>query len=55
LRRQGAKVAFIDIAEKPSRANLRRGWPDIGRHAPLFIHADLTDVERNQTGPWRTG
>jgi len=40
---QGAKVAFIDIAEGPSRdlaARLAKG----SRHAPLFIHADLTKV-----------
>lgn len=41
--RQGAKVAFIDIAEKPSH-ELAARLADIGRHAPLFIQADLTDV-----------
>jgi NAD(P)-dependent dehydrogenase (short-subunit alcohol dehydrogenase family) len=42
--RQGAKVAFIDIAEKPSEALCARLERDAGRR-PLFIRADLTDIE----------
>jgi NAD(P)-dependent dehydrogenase (short-subunit alcohol dehydrogenase family) len=42
--RQGAKVAFIDIAEKPSR-ELALRLANHGPHAPLFIHADLTDID----------
>ena len=40
---QGARVWFLDIAEAPSRAlaaSLRAG-----RHAPRFIHCDLTDLD----------
>lgn len=41
---QGAKVAFIDIAEAASKTLAER--LAIGsRHAPLFIHADLTDLD----------
>src|SRR5690242_9826886 len=42
--RQGARVAFIDIADAPSEALSTR----IGRETgapPLFIRADLTDIE----------
>jgi len=42
--RQGAKVAFIDIAEAPSR-ELADRLASGNRHAPLFIHADLTDLD----------
>lgn len=42
--RQGAKVAFVDIAETPSR-ELAARLSVTGSHAPLFIHADLTDVD----------
>jgi len=41
---QGAKVAFIDIAEKPSQ-ELAERLASGSRHAPLFIHADLTDLD----------
>lgn len=41
---QGAKVAFIDIAEAPSR-DLEQRLARSSRHAPLFIHADLKDLE----------
>ena len=41
---QGAKVAFIDIAEGPSR-DLAARLAEGSRHAPLFIHADLTSVD----------
>lgn len=40
---QGAKVAFIDIAEAPS-IELAKRLATGSRHAPLFIHADLTDL-----------
>ncbi|MCT7378561.1 SDR family NAD(P)-dependent oxidoreductase [Chelativorans salis] len=42
--RQGARVAFIDIAEKDSRALCDRLDKDLGRR-PLFLHADLRDIE----------
>ncbi|MDF1606755.1 SDR family NAD(P)-dependent oxidoreductase [Hoeflea sp. YIM 152468] len=41
---QGAKVAFIDIADAASRALAAR-LATGHRHAPLFIHADLTDLD----------
>ena len=41
---QGARVAFIDIAEAPSR-ELADRLAGTSRHAPLFIHADLKDLE----------
>ena len=41
---QGAKVAFIDIAEKESEALVERLAPDAA-HKPLFLHADLRDIE----------
>ncbi len=41
---QGAKVAFIDIAQATSEALALRLAAN-ARHAPLFIHADLTDLE----------
>jgi NAD(P)-dependent dehydrogenase (short-subunit alcohol dehydrogenase family) len=41
--RQGAKVAFIDIAEDPSLELAERLAQD-ARHAPLFLHCDLTDL-----------
>lgn len=43
--RQGAKVAFIDIAEEPSRALADRLAGETGRR-PLFLHADLSDISR---------
>jgi NAD(P)-dependent dehydrogenase (short-subunit alcohol dehydrogenase family) len=42
--RQGAKVAFIDIAEKPSEALCAGLERETGRR-PLFVRADLRDVE----------
>jgi NAD(P)-dependent dehydrogenase (short-subunit alcohol dehydrogenase family) len=42
--RQGAKVAFIDIAEKPSRALADRLEKEAGAR-PLFFRVDLRDVE----------
>ncbi|AYD01204.1 SDR family NAD(P)-dependent oxidoreductase [Neorhizobium sp. NCHU2750] len=45
--RQGARVAFIDIAEAPSLALVESltGKTD---HAPLFVRADLSDVSATQ-------
>ena len=43
--RQGARVAFIDIADAPSQALAER-LADGANHAPLFRHCDLTDVEQ---------
>ena len=40
--RQGAKVAFIDIAEAPSRELCARLQADVGA-APLYISADLRE------------
>jgi galactose dehydrogenase len=42
--RQGAKVAFIDIAEKPSVALADRLEKEAGAR-PLFLKADLRDIE----------
>ncbi len=42
--RQGAKVAFVDIADQPSQALVRRLVAD-GLDAPHFIHCDLRDIE----------
>ncbi|TNM64761.1 SDR family NAD(P)-dependent oxidoreductase [Aliirhizobium smilacinae] len=45
--KQGAKVAFIDIAEESSRAlvaQLAKG----AVHEPLFIRADLSSVDKTQ-------
>ncbi|WBO21892.1 SDR family NAD(P)-dependent oxidoreductase [Sphingomonas abietis] len=39
---QGARVAFVDIAEAPSRALVER--LSGARHAPLFRLCDLTDL-----------
>ena len=40
--RQGSRVAFVDIADAPSRALVERlGGSD---HVPVFHHCDLTDV-----------
>jgi NAD(P)-dependent dehydrogenase (short-subunit alcohol dehydrogenase family) len=41
---QGSRVAFLDIAEEPSRALVARLGAD-GRPEPLFIPCDLRDVE----------
>lgn len=41
---QGAKVAFVDIAEEPSRA-LVASIREKGDPAPLFIPCDLRDIE----------
>ena len=42
--RQGAKVAFIDIADKPSTALADRIEKELGRR-PLYLKSDLRDVE----------
>lgn len=42
--RQGARVAFIDIAEAPSRELCERLRAETGREA-LFLRADLRDVD----------
>ena len=42
--RQGARVAFIDIAEAPSRL-LCEALAREAAHAPLFLKADLRDIE----------
>ncbi|CCV10272.1 SDR family oxidoreductase [Mesorhizobium sp. STM 4661] len=42
--RQGAKVAFIDIAERPSTALADRIENEFGRR-PLYLKADLRDIE----------
>ena len=39
---QGARVAFIDIDGKAGEALVEKLAN--GRHAPLFLHADLTDI-----------
>ncbi|WP_275789244.1 SDR family NAD(P)-dependent oxidoreductase [Pararhizobium gei] len=41
--RQGAKVAFIDIAEVESRALVDRLTPEVA-HVPYFLKADLRNV-----------
>jgi NAD(P)-dependent dehydrogenase (short-subunit alcohol dehydrogenase family) len=40
---QGARVAFLDVAEKPALA-LIDDLAQRCRHAPLFHHCDLTDI-----------
>lgn len=42
--RQGARVAFIDIAEEGSRALVEQIGPSV-EHAPVFIQADLRDAQ----------
>lgn len=42
--RQGAKVAFIDIAREPSTALVERLAADVA-HRPLYLKADLADIE----------
>ncbi|MBP1859461.1 SDR family NAD(P)-dependent oxidoreductase [Rhizobium herbae] len=42
--RQGARVAFIDIAEADSRALVERLGPAVD-NAPVFLQADLRDVQ----------
>ena len=47
--RQGAKVAFIDIAASPSKALVERLSADTA-NPPLFIQADLRDVAALRVG-----
>ncbi|RIA43702.1 D-xylose dehydrogenase [Hephaestia caeni] len=42
--RQGARVAFVDIADAPSRA-LVETVSASARHAPRFDHCDITDLD----------
>jgi len=42
--RQGAKVAFIDIADEPSKALVERIGKETGAR-PLFLRTDLRDIE----------
>ena len=41
--RQGARVAFVDIADEPAAA-LCAGLRDAGHPEPFFQHCDLTDI-----------
>ncbi|MEW6629843.1 MAG: SDR family oxidoreductase [Pseudomonadota bacterium] len=41
--RQGARVAFVDIADKPSTALADRLEKELGRR-PLYLNADLRDI-----------
>ena len=45
---QGARVAFLDIAEKPAVA-LIDDLAQRCRHAPTFYHCDLTNIESLQS------
>ncbi len=45
--RQGAKVAFVDVAEADSRALVERLGD--AEHAPVFRRLDLTDIDALQT------
>jgi NAD(P)-dependent dehydrogenase (short-subunit alcohol dehydrogenase family) len=47
--REGAKVAFLDIADGPSRA-LAKGLAGKCRHAPHYIKADLRNVAAVKQG-----
>jgi NAD(P)-dependent dehydrogenase (short-subunit alcohol dehydrogenase family) len=42
--RQGAQVIFLDIQDEPSQA-LAQSLAGAGRHAPRYLHCDLTDLE----------
>ena len=41
---QGSRVAFLDIAEEPSRALVKRLGERFGEAEPLFIPCDLRDI-----------
>lgn len=45
--KQGARVAFIDIAEKPSLILVEQLAQDAA-HAPVFVKADLSNVDEAQ-------
>lgn len=47
--RQGSRVAFIDIAREASRA-LCAALETACRHVPLFIEADLRDIDALRAG-----
>jgi NAD(P)-dependent dehydrogenase (short-subunit alcohol dehydrogenase family) len=47
LAEQGAQVAFVDIAAKPSEALCQR-LADAGLPKPLFKHCDLRDIDALQ-------
>lgn len=51
---QGARVAFVDIAEKPSRALVAR-LADSAGGAPLFIPCDIRDVAALKAAVERAG
>lgn len=51
---QGARVAFVDIAEAPSRALVAR-LSNGGGRAPLFIPCDIRDVAALQAAVERAG
>ncbi|SHO61138.1 NAD(P)-dependent dehydrogenase, short-chain alcohol dehydrogenase family [Pseudoxanthobacter soli DSM 19599] len=51
---QGSKVAFVDIAEEPSRALVERLERETGR-APLFMPCDIRDVAALQAAIARAG
>lgn len=42
---QGARVAFVDVADDASHALRDRLTPDAA-HAPLYRHCDLTDIDQ---------
>lgn len=44
---QGAKVGFVDIQDEPSQALAARLAAG-ARHAPVFLHADVTDIPAYQ-------
>jgi len=41
---QGSQVAFVDIADEPSRALVDK-LSDSAAHAPRFEHCDITDID----------
>jgi D-xylose 1-dehydrogenase len=45
---QGARVAFLDLADEPAETLVRQLEPR-STHKPLFVHCDLTDVSALQT------
>lgn len=45
---QGSRVAFLDFADEPSET-LVRNLTTQSRHAPIYIHCDLTDIAALQS------
>lgn len=45
---QGARVAFLDVADKPALALIEDLTPR-SKHAPLYHHCDLTDIDALQS------